>query len=48
MDIYPLLERTIGRVEFIAAPDYDQLVATNDEARAVASDFVEAYVSGAK
>ncbi len=48
VDIYPLLERTIGRVEFIAAPDYGQLVATNDEARAVASDFVEAYVSGAK
>ena len=48
VDIYPLLEETIGRVEAIAAPDYSQLVATNAEARAVAADLVERYARGAK
>lgn len=45
VDIYPLLEETIGRVEAIAAPDYSQLVATNAEARAVAADLVERYAT---
>lgn len=40
VDIYPLLEETIGRIGFIKTPSYDELVATNAEARAVAGELV--------
>lgn len=40
VDIYPLLEETIGRIGFIKTPSYDELVATNAEARAVAEELV--------
>lgn len=42
VDIYPVIERTIERVGFIDAPCYDELVATNAEARAVAGELVTA------
>lgn len=48
VDIYPLLEKTLSLIDFTADPDYARLVDTNTEARAVASDLVSAFASGAK
>ncbi|MDO4320160.1 MAG: 1-deoxy-D-xylulose-5-phosphate reductoisomerase [Bacteroidales bacterium] len=38
--IYPLIMETLGRIPFIANPDYDDFVSTNTEARAVATDLI--------
>lgn len=40
-DIYGLITDTLGRVQFIAQPDMDAIVATNSEARAVAAELVD-------
>ena len=34
---------TLARVPFIAAPGFDDYVATNSEARAVAADIITHY-----
>ncbi len=39
-DIYRIITSTMERTPFIATPDYDDLVATNTEARAIASEMI--------
>lgn len=39
-DIYRLIEDTLSRVDYIAVPDYDDYVSTNDEARRKAHEAV--------
>lgn len=40
-DIYDTIISTLARVPFIATPDYDDYVATNTEARAIASEIID-------
>lgn len=37
-DIYPIIEATLAKADFIARPSYDDYVATNDMARAIATE----------
>ena len=39
-DIYEIITATLMRVPYIPAPVYEDYVATNDEARAVAGELV--------
>ncbi len=39
-DIYDTITATLARVSFVAQPDYDDYVATNAEARAVAAEII--------
>jgi len=41
LDIYPLIDRTLGRVPFVANPDYADYVATNELARRYASEQIK-------
>lgn len=41
--IYPTIEQTLQSTSFIATPDYDDYVATNDEARAIATEIVKSF-----
>lgn len=40
-DIYHTIEHTLSHVPFVAKPEYADYVATNSEARAVASQFIK-------
>ena len=39
-DIYNIICRTLDSVPFVASPGYDDLVATNAEARRIASELI--------
>lgn len=39
-NIYPLIEKTLEKVSYIANPEYEDYVASNTEARAVASELL--------
>ncbi len=41
VDIYPVIHLTLEKVPFVATPTYDDYVASNAEARAVAEDIVK-------
>ena len=39
--IYGVIERTLGAVPYVAAPEFDDYVATNAEARAKAAELIK-------
>lgn len=41
LDIYPLIERTLDKMPFVSRPDYEDYVATNEQARAYAGELIE-------
>lgn len=40
-DIYDTIAGTLARASFVAEPDYDDYVASNTEARAIAHELIK-------